>query len=103
MLESVKSKKEFYESQSKEQLVIFLLNTEYENERLKNKLKILTGCESYGDSDGMDGSCVECYHRNPILQMKCSQFQTNIYKKQKKNMKIKVNSINKNFIRFEKR
>ena len=83
MLESTKLKREFYESQSKEQLVIFLLNQDRENERLRNKLKILTGCEGYGDSDGMDGSCVECYHRNPILQMKCSQFQTNIYKNKK--------------------
>ena len=75
MIDLQKSQREFYKSQSKEQLIIFLLNGEYEKKRLRKKLRMLTGCGCYGDSDGMNGSCIECYYDNPMLQMKCSQFQ----------------------------
>lgn len=75
MFDLPKSDREFYESQDKEQLIIFLLNGKRKNERLHKKLKMLTGCGCYGDCDGTDGSCVVCYYDNPTLQMKCSQFQ----------------------------
>ena len=75
MLDVPKTEREFYESQDKEQLIIFLLNGKHENERLHKKLKMLTGCGCYGDCDGMDGSCVDCHYDNPQLQMECSQFQ----------------------------
>ena len=75
MLDTSKSDREFYESQDKEQLIIFLLNDKRENERLHKKLEMLTGCSCYGDCDGTDGTCVDCYYDNPDLQIRCSQFQ----------------------------
>lgn len=75
MLDLPKTKEEFYESQTKEQLIIFLLNGNYENELLREKLGMLTGCTRFGDCDGMNGSCVDCCYNNPTLNMQCSQFQ----------------------------
>ena len=81
MFDLPRSEREFYESQDKEQLIIFLLNGKRENERLHKKLKMLTGCDCYGDCDCMDGSCVDCHYDNPTLEMKCRQFQDEFYKK----------------------
>ena len=75
MLDLPKLDREFYELQDKEQLIIFLLNGKRENELLHKKLKMLTGCTCFGDCDGMNGSCVDCYYDNPKLNMECSQFQ----------------------------
>ena len=70
-----KTEREFYESQTKEQLMIFLLNAEHREKLLRKKLAILTGCPCFGDCDSMDGSCVDCYYDNPDLQNQCSRFQ----------------------------
>lgn len=70
-----RSDREFYESQDKEQLITYLLNSKRENELLHKKIKILTGCECYGECDSMNGSCVDCHCDNLNLQMQCSQFQ----------------------------
>lgn len=75
MLDLPKTKREFYEAQTKEQLVIFLLNADYEENLLREKLGMLTGCTCFGDCDGMNGSCVDCHYDNPTLNMQCSQFQ----------------------------
>ena len=75
MLDDIKSDIAFYESQDKEQLIVFILNSERENHRLRKKLEMLTGCGCYGDCDSMNGSCVDCHYENPKLQMKCKQFQ----------------------------
>lgn len=75
MFDLPKTKREYYESETKEQLIIFLLNGERENNLLREKLGMLTGCTCFGDCDGMNGSCVDCYYDNPKLNMECSQFQ----------------------------
>lgn len=75
MFDLPKTEKEYYESQTKEQLIIFLLNGKRENDLLKEKLNMLTGCPYFGDCDSMNGSCVDCHYDNPTLQMQCSQFQ----------------------------
>lgn len=80
MLGDRESKREFYESQNKGQLIIFLLNKDYENERLRKKLNLLTGCPYYGDHDSMNGSCVDCHYETPELQMECSKFQNKLIK-----------------------
>lgn len=88
MIDLPKTEKEFYESQSKEQLIIFLLNGNRENKLLREKLGMLTGCPCFGDCDGMNGSCVDCYYDNPTLNMQCSQFQgefTRMLKEKAKN------------------
>ena len=89
MLDLPKSDREFYESQDKEQLIIFLLNGKRENELLHKKLKMLTGCGCYGDCDSMDGSCVDCHYDNPTLQMKCNQFQGEFTRMLRKESKSK--------------
>lgn len=91
MIDLPKTKKEFYESQSKEELIIFLLNQNRENELLREKLEMLTGCSGFGNCDGMDGSCVDCYYENPTLNMQCSQFQgkfTKMLKEKAKNKQV---------------
>ena len=75
------AKKEFYETQDKEQLVISLLNAKEKNELLSEKLYALTGCSIYGTCDGTIGCCIECYHNNPALHNKCSQFQDEFRKR----------------------
>lgn len=79
-----KSEREFYESQSKEQLIIFLLNADYEKKLLHEKLALLTGCGCFGDCDGMNGSCIYCYEENKALHMRCLEFQSERYKQRNK-------------------
>ena len=76
-----KSPREFYASQNKQQLIVFLLNQDYRIQLFQEKLKMLTGCGSYGDCDGMDGSCIDCYYDNPVLHNTCREFQDEIFKK----------------------
>lgn len=90
MFDLPKTKREFFESQSKEQLIIFLLNGDRENELLRKKLQMLTGCGGFGDCDGMNGSCVDCYYENPTLNMQCSQFQGKFTRKLKEESKQKL-------------
>lgn len=89
MFDLLKTKREFYESQSKEQLIIFLLNDDMKKELLMKKLQILTGCGSFGDCDGTNGSCVDCYYENPTLNMQCSKFQEKYIRKLKEEVKQK--------------
>ena len=65
-----------------EQLKIFLHNQEYEIESLRNRLYRLTGCNNFGNLDGMDGSCVECFYNDRKLFDKCWEFK---FSKENKN------------------
>ena len=58
---------EFLEKQTKEQIIIFLHNTEYELESLRKRMEKLTGCREFGAVDGMNGNCVECFYDNKKL------------------------------------
>ena len=66
--------KEFLEQQSKEQLIIFLKNTEYQVKSLHQRMEKLTGCPEFGNVDGMNGACVECFYDNPELFDRCEKF-----------------------------
>lgn len=59
---------------TKEELEILYHNLNIEYERLCNKLFILTGCKHFGDGDGMNGSCIDCYHDNNDLHNRCELF-----------------------------
>ena len=87
-----KTKEEYYESQTKEQLIISLLNRDYERELLREKLRMLTGCDYFGDCDGMTGTCIDCWYNNPTINMQCSQFQSEFTKmlRERENNKNKV-------------
>ena len=50
-------------------------NLKLENEMLKNKLWLLTGCSGFGDSDGMNGTCVDCSYDDEIMWRRCRLFQ----------------------------
>lgn len=69
-----KTKKEFYNAQSKEQLIIFLQNQDLTIERLENTLFELTGCKHFGEIDATNGACVDCYYDNLNLFKKCEKF-----------------------------
>ena len=75
MVNTYKSKKDFYRVQSHEQLEIFLLNKDREIDRLQDKLFLLSGCGIFGDMDGTNGSCVDCYYGNRNLFDRCNIFQ----------------------------
>ena len=83
MLDLPNSKKDYYETLSKEELITFLLNSDYRIENIEEKLYMLTGCGCYGDCDGMNGSCVDCDINNPELRKRCSEFQDKILKKRR--------------------
>ena len=51
----------------------------HEEELLRDKLFILSGCEHFGDQDGMNGCCIDCYNDNPHLHQRCCLFQTAVY------------------------
>ena len=74
MLDMFKSKKEYYESQSKEQLIIFLNNQEYIENTLRERLFLLGGCDNFGCCDGTDGACVDCLYTNRPLWDRCHCF-----------------------------
>jgi len=63
------------EDYSKEQLLIFLRNKDLIIEKLRWKLELLTGCVAFGDSDGTDGGCVECYYNNLSQWTRCEAFR----------------------------
>ena len=66
---------EFLEEQTKEQIIIFLHNTEYELESLRKRMGKLTGCREFGALDGMNGTCIECFYNNKKLFEKCEAFK----------------------------
>lgn len=85
-MRELQSKEKWLNEQSKKQLIIFYKNQEYENQRLRDKIALLTGCAGFGDCDGMNGSCVECSYDNPITFQRCHLFQTAFhqYRKEKR-------------------
>ena len=72
--ESGKTKREWLMEQSHEQLVTFIMNGDMTQDILREKLYLLAGCRNFGSSDGMDGSCVDCYHENRLLFNRCYMF-----------------------------
>lgn len=63
------------QNETKEQLIIFLRNSQYTIDNLRKRLKTLTGCGDFGNVDGTVGSCVECSYDNPELFEKCWKFK----------------------------
>ena len=81
-------------------LIIRLNNTELENEILREKLYLLTGCRGYGSIDGMNGACIECYYEDKELNDRCMNF-SHEYRNHWKNYcenKIKNNKNNNNIV-----
>lgn len=68
-------KREELMNESKDQLVTWLLNSEYSRLQLNKRLEKLTGCAEFGLCDGMTGFCVECYYEEPKLWEKCHNFK----------------------------
>ena len=68
---------DFLKEQTKEQLIIFLHNTELQLENLRDRMYKLTGCREFGALDGMNGNCVECFYNDRKLFEKCEQFTFN--------------------------
>lgn len=64
-----------YSKYSKEQLEIFCHNKDLEIEKMWHKLTLLTGCSTFGDSDGTDGGCVYCSEEDPVLWKRCHIFK----------------------------
>lgn len=69
------SREDYYSTQSKGQLIIYLLNSDEVNRELMSKLELLTGCGKLGEQDGTDGACVECFHDNNLLWNRCKLFR----------------------------
>jgi hypothetical protein len=93
MLDITKTKQEFYESQSKEQLIIFLNNQEYKEEILREKLFMLSGCRNFGGPDGMNGTCIECFHENRSLHDRCYYFSCALDDYRRKKLMEKKNEL----------
>ena len=64
----------FLKEQTKDQLIIFLQNTELQLESLHHRMEKLTGCREFGNLDGMNGACIECSHKDRELWNKCEKF-----------------------------
>lgn len=67
--------KEQLMNESKEQLIIWLKNSEMMRMQLHKRLEKLTGCAEFGLCDGMTGFCVECSIDNKELFNKCWNFK----------------------------
>ena len=67
--------KNYLQGRTKEELIIHIENTEWCEELLRRKLFLLTGCGYFGDSDGMNGSCVDCSIERTELWERCGYFQ----------------------------
>lgn len=65
----------FLQKQTKEQLIIFVQNDEAVIENLRDRLRKLTGCGDFGNSDGTVGTCVMCSYNDPDLFERCWDFQ----------------------------
>ena len=66
---------EFLNEQTKEQIIIFLHNTEYELESLRKRMEKLTGCREFGALDNMNGNCIECFYDDRKRYEKCWNFK----------------------------
>ena len=91
-MKELQSKEEWLNEQSKEQLIIFYKNNEYENQRLRDKITLLTGCAGFGDCDGTNGSCVDCCYNNPQMFERCNLFQSAFYQHRKEKFKKEESS-----------
>lgn len=89
MLDLPKTKQEFYESQSKEQLIIFLNNQDYVEQTLRERLFLLSGCGDFGYSDGTNGACVDCLYENRALWDRCHCFTFAYHDYKQKKLKEK--------------
>lgn len=67
---------EWLQTLSKDQLITMLKNTQYQLELAEDKVEYFTGCRAFGESDGMNGSCVECSYECHALWEKCHPFNT---------------------------
>lgn len=72
------TKDDFLNEQTKEQIIIFLHNTELQLESLRERMEKLTGCREFGALDGMNGACVECFYNERELWDKCEKFTFDI-------------------------
>ena len=68
------TKDDFLNEQTKEQIIIFLHNTELQLESLRNRMYKITGCREFGNLDGMNGACVECSYNEKELFDRCWNF-----------------------------
>ena len=57
------------------QLQIFLHNQKYITETLRDRLFKLTGCKDFGNLDGMNGTCVDCFYNERELFDRCWNFK----------------------------
>ena len=62
------------EDDGKEELIIILKNTESQLDLAEDKVEYLTGCPHFGESDGMNGTCVDCSYDCKWLWEKCQPF-----------------------------
>ena len=65
---------EFLNKQTKEQIIIFLHNTEFELEETRQRMEKLTGCRIFGELDGMNDACIYCFYEDKPLFDKCWEF-----------------------------
>ena len=65
----------FLKDQTKEQLIMFLHNTELQLEDLRDRMYKITGCREFGNLDGMNGVCVECSYNEEELFNRCWNFK----------------------------
>ena len=68
---------DFLKDQTKEQLIIFLHNTELQLESLRDRMYKITGCREFGTLNGINGNCIECFYNDKKLFEKCEQFKFN--------------------------
>ena len=51
------------------------MNQDYILNLTEKKVSFLTDCPAFGNSDGTDGACVECFYNNHTLFEGCEKFQ----------------------------
>lgn len=69
------TKREYLKNQTHEQLEIFVMNGDMQEEILRDRLFLLGGCHNFGGQDGTDGACVDCCYENRALFDRCCLFQ----------------------------
>ena len=63
------------EDKTKDELINLVLNLTSTEDRLRDRLFLLTGCRCFGEQDGMDGSCVECSYEHDGQFKRCYIFR----------------------------
>ena len=69
-------KQEYLETLSNDELIVIIHNLESQLDIALDKVEYLTGCSHFGESDGMNGSCVECSYDRPELWKRCFPFNS---------------------------